>query len=66
MLAHLNALQQPLYIEKMDEMVKEVVKRIANPGVVASFTLRLIRKSEYEDIARTIELIETTIAETPA
>lgn len=64
MLAHMNALQQQAYIEKMDAMVKEVGKKIVNPGIVASFTLKLIRKSEYEDVARIINLIETTVVET--
>ena len=64
MLAHMNALQQRLYIDKMDATVKEVAKRIANPGMLASVPLRLIQKSEFEDVARTIGLIETTVVST--
>lgn len=65
MLAHMNAFQQPLYIDKMDAMVREVGKKIVNPGIIASFMLKQIQRSEFEDVARTIELIETTVVDTP-
>jgi hypothetical protein len=59
-LANMNAVQQTNYIDKMDLAVKAVAQRIINPGLVPAFTLKMIRQTEYEDIARTINLIETT------
>lgn len=60
-LAQMNNEQQAAYIQEMDSMVFKVGQKIINPGFWASTALKLVRLTEYEDIARTITLIDTTV-----
>ncbi|CAN5612615.1 DUF5995 family protein [soil metagenome] len=56
-----NAQQQP-YIQQMDRTVELLGTRIQSPGRWTSFILRIVRTTEYDDIARTINIIDTTVA----
>ncbi|MFN2438359.1 MAG: DUF5995 family protein [Chitinophagaceae bacterium] len=62
-LASMNRAQQTSHIKTMDEMVQKVGKRIIHPGFWPGLLLRVIRVTEYEDVARTIRLIATTVVE---
>jgi hypothetical protein len=61
LLANMNEDQQQAYIVEMDNMVKLVAQRILNPGGFTSVLLKMIRATEYEDVCRTIKLIDTTV-----
>ena len=60
-LAGLNASQQKDYIKQMDSTVYRIAQRIIHPGIAASALMRIIRNTEYDDVARTINLIDTTM-----
>lgn len=60
-LAGMNAEQKQLYINQMDTVVLRVCKGIESPGLLTGFMLKAIRATEYNDIARTINLIDTTV-----
>jgi len=61
LLAKMNATEQAAHIKGMDEMVKTIGNRIINPGLWPQLLLRIIRFSEFGDVARTIRLIDTTV-----
>lgn len=61
MLANMNSTQQAAYIQQMDTMTKLLGDGIKTPGGWSAFVLRSIRKTEYNDVARTIRLIDTTV-----
>ena len=61
LLAHLPVAQQPAHIRAMDRTVHTLGQRIGNPGWWSKALLQLIRATEYEDVARTIRLIDTTV-----
>lgn len=60
-LAGMNAAQRQLYINQMDTVVLKVCHGIKTPGFLAGFMLKTIRATEYNDVARTINLIDTTV-----
>lgn len=60
-LAQLNAEQQMAQLQKMDNLVHTIGDRVVHPGIWQQALLRMIRATEYEDIARTIRLIDTTV-----
>lgn len=62
-LAGLNENQQHAYIQQMDNTVYNIAQKIIHPGFLAGSLLRIIRKTEYDDVARTIHLIDTTVVE---
>lgn len=62
-LAGMNPNQQHAYIQQMDNMVYQIAQKIIHPGFIAGILLRIIRMSEYDDVARTINLIDTTVVE---
>jgi hypothetical protein len=62
LLANMNDEQRNVYIHQMDESVNFLSNRIKSPDVITCFMLRLIRATEYDDVARTIKLIDTTVA----
>ncbi len=63
MLAAMDEQQQAGYIKTMDTMVRKIGDRIMHPGLWPQILLRIIRMTEYENVARTIRLIDTTIIE---
>jgi hypothetical protein len=61
MLANMNEAEQAAHIKRMDGQVRKIGERIMAPGFWPGLLLRLIRFTEYEDVARTIRLIDTTV-----
>ena len=60
-LAGMNAAERHAYTQEMDTLVYVIAQRVIKPGVVSEALLSLIRKTEYDDTARTIRLIDTTV-----
>ncbi len=63
MLAGMNENQQHAYIQQIDNTVYHIAKKIIHPGFLASTLMRIVRMTEYDDVARTINLIDTTVVE---
>ncbi len=63
LLANMNAAESAAHIKRMDAMVRRVGERISNPGLWPQMLMRIIRFTEYEDVGRTIRLIDTTVVE---
>ncbi len=63
LLAGMNEAQKTAHIQTMDKMVWTVGDRIINPGFWPKLLLRIIRLTEYDDVARTIHLIDTTVVD---
>ncbi len=61
MLAKLNAEQKNIYIQQMDAVVKILGERIKSPDLATRFILEAIHVTEYDDVARTINIIDTTV-----
>ncbi|MFT3702375.1 MAG: DUF5995 family protein [Agriterribacter sp.] len=59
----MDAQQQQLYIQQMDATVCQLGNSIKSPGALTALLLRGIRATEYDDVARTIRLIDTTVVE---
>jgi hypothetical protein len=59
----MNAQQQQYYIKQMDNTVCTLANRIKSPGIITNLLLKGIRATEYDDIARTIHLIDTTVVD---
>ncbi len=64
LLAGMNEKQQSTYIQQMDNMVYQVAQKIIHPGFLAGTLMRAIRMTEYDDVTRTINLIDTTVVVT--
>lgn len=62
-LANMDAAAQAAHIKAVDTMVRGIGERIIHPGFWPQLLLRIIRLTEYEDVARTIGLIDTTVVE---
>jgi len=62
-LAGLNEGQKDFYINQMDMVVLRVCQGIESPGILKRMLLKTIRATEYDDTARTINLIDTTIVD---
>ncbi len=63
MLANMNEAGKAAHIKTIDAIVHEIGGRIINPGFWPQLLLRVIRFTEYEDVSRTIRLIDTTVVE---
>jgi len=61
MLANMNAEQKNIYIQQMDNVVKLLGEKIKSPDIATRFILEAIHVTEYDDVARTINLIDTTV-----
>lgn len=61
LLANMNEGQRNVYIQQMDAATSILGNGIQSPGWMMSNILRLVRMSEYDDIARTIRLIDETV-----
>lgn len=61
LLAKMNPLQQAAHIATMDATVLKIGNAVIHPGLWPQFLLRLVRLTEYGDVARTIRLIDTTV-----
>ncbi|MFT3948330.1 MAG: hypothetical protein QM763_15275 [Agriterribacter sp.] len=62
-LAGMNTGQKQFYINEMDNVVLRICQGIVSPGMLTGIMLKGIRATEYDDPARTINLIDTTIVE---
>jgi hypothetical protein len=60
-LSKMNEDQQGVYIGEMDNMVKLIAQKILSPGWFVSLLLKMIRATEYDNVARTTKLIDTTV-----
>ncbi|MBS1747405.1 MAG: hypothetical protein JST21_14650 [Bacteroidetes bacterium] len=63
LLANMDTTQQPVYIENADTLVYNIGTKIKSPGWSTEILLKGIRLTEYDDVARTIDLIENTVVE---
>ncbi|MBS1730843.1 MAG: hypothetical protein JSS67_08710 [Bacteroidetes bacterium] len=63
LLANMNADQKNQYISQMDATVCYLGEKIQSPGIPLNMLLPMIRASEYDDVSRTIHLIDTTIVQ---
>ncbi len=61
LLANMTSDESKVYIQQMDNSVNIVGNKIKSPGTWTAFLLKFIRMTEYDDVARTINLIDTTI-----
>jgi len=61
LLASISQDMQPGYIHEMDIAVKAIGTKIFSPGIMMNFILKAIHETEYDDIDRTINLINTTV-----
>ena len=59
LLAQLNNEMQVKHIQTMDNMVLGVGKKIMHPGTLSAMLLWAVRLTEFENIGRTIRLIDT-------
>ena len=62
LLANMDPQQQKIHIQQMDTSVKQIAQKICSPGLWSAFLLKFIRMTEYKDITRTINIIDTTVA----
>lgn len=62
-LANMEAAEQTAHVKVMDAMVRGIGDKIIHPGFWPQLLLRIIRFTEYEDVSRTIRLIDTTVVE---
>ena len=60
-LAEIMRDKQEEYIQKMDTTIQKIGLGIVSPGTLAISVLKAIRATEYDDVSRTINLIDTTI-----
>lgn len=63
LLANMNAEQKNIYIQQMDNVVKVLGEKIKSPDIATRFMLNAIHFTEYDDVARTINLIDTTVVD---
>ncbi len=63
LLANMANEEKSAHIKTMDKMVRSVGDRIINPTFWPGLLLRFIRLTEYDDVARTIRLIDGTVVE---
>jgi hypothetical protein len=61
LLANMNTEQRNIYIQQMDGFVKILATKIKVPDIATRFMLEAIRITEYNDVARIIKLIDTTV-----
>ncbi len=63
LLAGIDEVAKASHIAAMDRMVRRVGDRIIRPGFWPQLLLRVIRITQYDDVARTIRLIDTTVVD---
>ena len=63
LLANMNEAQQTAHIQRMDSLVRKIGDGIIHPGFWPQLILKFVRMTEYDDVARTIHLIDTTVVE---
>lgn len=61
LLSAMDKEQQDFYIRQMDEVVYTLAQGIHSPGLLAEILVKTIHATEYDDISRTINLIDTTV-----
>jgi hypothetical protein len=61
LLANMDDEQKNVYIKQMDTTVNLLSEKIKSQGIAAGFVIKLIRETEYDDVVRTIKLIDTTV-----
>ncbi len=61
LLANMTSEQSNAYIQQLDASVNMIGNKIKSPGTLTDFLLESIRLTEYDDVARTINLIDTTV-----
>jgi hypothetical protein len=61
LLANMNDGQKNILIKQIDASVSVIGRKIKSPGVLTDLLLKTIRATEYDDVARTIKLIDTTV-----
>lgn len=61
LLASMNDTQKQAYIHQMDITVHLLGNKIKMPGIATAFMLKAIRTTEYDEVARTVSLIESTM-----
>lgn len=59
----MDTAQQQFYIQQIDNTVCTLANGIKSPGIMTNLLLKGIRATEYDDIARTIHLIDTTVVD---
>ncbi len=62
-LAGASEAEQLAYTEQMDATVYKIAQRVIHPGILSVTLLSVIRETEYDDTARTIRLIDTTVVD---
>ena len=60
LLAQMTGAQQAQHIALMDQTVRRVGDGIIHPGFWPGLLLKVVRMTEYDDVGRTIRLIDTT------
>ena len=63
LLANMTATEQAAHIKSMDAMVCNIGNRVIHPGFWPGMLLRIVRLTEYEDMGRTIRLIDMTVVD---
>ncbi|HRO48483.1 DUF5995 family protein [Agriterribacter sp.] len=63
LLAGMNTGQKQFYIQQMDAAVLRLGQAIRSPGAFTQLILKGIRATEYSNISRIINLIDTTVVE---
>ena len=61
LLANMTAAQQAAHINTMDALVRKIGEGIVQPGFWPTLLLRFVRLTEYDDVPRTIRLIDETV-----
>lgn len=61
LLANMNDVQKQVYINQMDAVVSLIGSKIKSPDIATRIALEAIHATEYNDVARTINLIDTTV-----
>ena len=61
LLAAMDEGQQGMYIQQMDQVVYRLALGIQSPGPLAEMLVRTIHATEYDDVSRTIHLIDTAV-----
>lgn len=61
LLAYMSPADRDAHIKGMDLAIRQLGQRIHSPGLMSALVLRTIRRTEFENIARTIRLIDSTV-----
>ena len=61
LLANMTTGQRNAYIQQLDTSVNLIGNKIKSPGMFTAFLLKFVRMTEYDNVVRTINLIDTTV-----